>query len=158
MTLTLPPNPFLPTRITALTNLTREGGVIMSMDLPTLPVSPALPFPKLRAGIGHGAWARTGFPPGLTDRGKVMIDLWRFITCAQAAGCTIPFPILITGNEGDVVAVARGKAEFTINPRTGTLEGIAEVQLYAPDRQRPLLPPLPGTIVGERQQPEPINP
>lgn len=158
LTFTLPPNPFLPTQVRLLTNFTRDGNVIVSTDLPILPVDPGFPYPKLREGLGHGAWTRTGFPPGLVERGKILIDVWRFTTCAQPAGCVIPFPVLVTGDEGDSMGWARGRAEVTINPRTSTMEGNVLLQLYAPDRQTALLPPAPGILVGERLQPEPISP
>jgi len=160
LTLTLPPNPFLPTQFIFLSNFTRDGNFISSSNLPTLPVDPRFPFPKLRAGTGHGVWTLTGQPPGFSSfaRGKIHLELWRFITCAQAQ-CVIPsppFPVSVTGNDGDFMGWARGQAEVTLNPRTGTMEGIVQVQLYAPNRQTPLLPPLPGTVVGERIQPEPF--
>ena len=157
---TLPPNPFLPTHFQFLANFTRDGNFITSSNLPTLPVDPGFPYPKLRVGTGHGAWTLTGQPPGFSSfsRGKILIEVWRFITCAQAPRCVIPVPVLVTGNEGDSMGLARGLAEVTLNPRTGTMEGDVLLQLYAPDRQTPLLPPLPGTLVGERIQPEPINP
>ena len=150
MDFSVPPNGFLPEHFQLLTNFTVDGGVVATSNLPNLPVVP-LPFPfTVREGTGHGEWARTG-------RGTFIVDVWRPTTCVHPTGCTIPeTPIDVL--TGDFVGWARGKAEIRLDGRTDTMEGIIQLQLFAPDRVTPLLPPLPGALTGERLRPHPIEP
>jgi hypothetical protein len=145
----VPPNGFLPEQFQLLVNFTLDGGVVATSNLPTLPITPIVPF-RIREGTGHGEWARTG-------RGKFIIELWRPSTCVGISGCVIPFPPGFL-NDGDFLGWARGKAEIQVDGRTDTMQGVVELQLFAPDRQTPLGPPIPGQLAGERLRPHPIAP
>jgi hypothetical protein len=135
ITITLDPNPVLPTTVHVFGNFTSDGNFIFSDSIGTYGaiLSPPYPAPFTQSP-GHGQWERTG-------RGQFILDSWH----------------IVFDNTGKYFGVSRGQARIQYNPKTDTITGSNFLQLI-PDSTVSPLPPLPGlngTISGKRLKIEP---
>lgn len=131
LTAELPENPVLPGTIVLLGDFTKDGGFSSSSDLPEVPVA----GPFLTLSEGHGSWQRIG-------HGRFELETWRL------AKNTF---------DGSLFGLAKGKAQVTVDGKTGLLEGEITLQLLLPDLT-PAAPPVSGALYGVRLGPEPTAP